>query len=247
MLSVIILTKNSERYLQRCLSSVLFCDEIIVIDDYSDDDTLMIAKEFGCKIFFKNLDSNYSAQRNFGLNKASGDWILFVDSDEVVTESLKTEILKSIDHSQYSGYCLTRQDILWGKRMFHGESGQMTLVRLGKKDCGHWHRAVHEIWQIDGKVGVLHEPLLHYAHSDLFEFIKKVNDYSVIHANENLKEGKRSSLAKIILYPPAKFIYNYIVKLGFLDGTRGCVVSLVMSFHSFLSWSNLWLIQKNHR
>lgn len=133
---------------------------------------------------------------------------------------------------------------MWGKQMKHGEFGNTKLLRLAKAGSGKWVRKVHEVWEVKGKVEELANPLLHYPHQTLREFIADVDWQSSLHAEANLKEGKRSNLFKIAAYPKLKFIKNWIFGLGFLDGTEGFVAALIMSFHSFLAWSKLWKMQK---
>lgn len=135
---------------------------------------------------------------------------------------------------------------MWGKELKHGETGNVKLLRLAKRDAGLWVRAIHEIWEIKGRVGELKNPLLHYPHQTLREFIADIDWMSTLHAEENKKEGKRSDLFKIIFYPKLKFIDSWILKLGFLDGTPGFIVAIMMSLHSFLAWSKLWLADKKN-
>lgn len=250
-ISAIVLTRNEEGNLGICLSGLAFCDEILVIDDFSTDKqslagsaskTLQIAKDFGAKIYQRRLDGDFAAQRNFGLAKAKYDWVLFVDADERVSDALKTEIESAIKKSgdDVAGFYLKRKDYLLGKALNHGEAGNVKLMRLATRNSGKWYRAVHETWQVKGAVGFLKSPLLHYPHRTISEFLDSINFYSTLHAKANLAEGKRASLFKIVLWPIAKFKINYLVKLGFLDGTRGFVLAMFMSLHSFLAWGKLW-------
>ncbi|MBU0569669.1 hypothetical protein KKB40_02710, partial [Patescibacteria group bacterium] len=121
---------------------------------------------------------------------------------------------------------------------------QVKLLRLAKKDSGGWVRKVHEVWEMEGRVGELINPLIHYPHKTLKKFVHSMNKHSSLHATANLEEGKRSNLIKILFWPPLKFINNFIFKLGFLDGIHGFLVAMMMSFHSYLSWSKLWLTQR---
>jgi hypothetical protein len=115
---------------------------------------------------------------------------------------------------------------------------------LARKDAGKWKRKVHEYWEVRGPIGSLKNPLRHYPHPTLREFIADINWQSSLHAEANLKEGKKANVVKIVLYPLAHFVRNWKFRLGFLDGMEGFVVALVMSFHSFLAWSKLWIRQR---
>lgn len=244
-ISTVILTKNEEEGIRKCLDSVSFSDEIIIIDDNSIDKTRDIAKGLGAKVYKRKLDDDYSAQRNFGLSKAKNEWVLFIDADELVSQDLRNELLTINNKlSDYSGFYIKRRDVFLGKELKHGEAGNIKLLRFGRKDAGKFKRKVHEYWHIEGKVGKLRGDLIHNAHKDLRGFIAKISRYSRLHAKQNQIECKKSSIAKIILWPVGKFLYNYFYKVAILDGLSGFVISVLMSFHSFISWSTLWLNQK---
>ncbi|HJX59226.1 MAG TPA: glycosyltransferase family 2 protein [Patescibacteria group bacterium] len=244
-ITAIILCKNEEQNIADCLRSLKFCNEIVVVDDKSSDNTAEIAKSCGARVYERELGEDFSAQRNFGLKKATNEWVLFIDADERVTEKLASEIAKIIkQESDFSGYYIKRQDVIWRKTLKHGEFGSIKLLRLARVDRGKWVRKVHEHWIIQGKVGSLENALMHYPHATLREFISDVNWQSGLHAEANAREGKRSNLFKSVFYPKLKFLNNWITKKGFLDGTEGFVAALIMSFHSFLAWSKLWIKQR---
>lgn len=249
-LSVVVLSKNEEANIERCLKAVEFADEIIVVDDYSNDKTAEIAERYGAKVFKRHLEYNFAEQRNFGLDKASGRWVLFVDADERVGPELGKEIIDSVKHIDSVGYFVVRRDRLFGKFLRFGEFsssgafGNSKILRLGRKGAGRWRRLVHEYWDIRGKCKDLHTPLLHYPHPTLREFIKNINYFSTLHARALREEGKRPSLAKIVIWPLGKFVYNVVFRLGFLDGIEGFVVAILMSFNSFLAWSKAWINQR---
>ena len=254
MISAVVLTKNEKENIIECLKSLLFCDEIILIDDYSSDGTLSLIQKSKfkpkIKIFKRKLDNDFAEQRNFGLKKTKNEWVLFIDADERVTEALASEIkVQSLQlKGGYTGFYLSRIDNMWGKQLLHGEPGSIKLLRLAKRDAGKWKRSVHEVWDVEGGANTLRNPLLHYPHPTLSQFIKDVNKMSSIHAQENQKERKSSNLFKIVLFPTGHYFKNFILKLGFLDGMQGFVFALIMSFHSFLAWSKLLFLQnKAHK
>ena len=245
-LSAIVLTKNEEINISGCLRGLSFCDEVIVIDDNTTDGTIKIAEYLGAKVCKRNLNEDFANQRNFGLDIARNNWVLFVDADERITEKLKKEIISLLkEDNGFNGFYIPRKDSIWGKTLTYGETAKIKLLRLGKKNAGRWKRKVHEYWEIQGKIGELKNHLLHYPHQNLTEFLDHINKYSTVHAKENLKEAKKSTIIKILLYPIIKFIRNYFIKSGFIDKEAGLNVSLMMSLHSFLAWSKLWILQKN--
>ncbi len=246
MISTVVLTHNSEKTLGNTLGSLGFSDEIIVVDDESTDKTRQIARMYKATVFERSLNDDFSAQRNYGLEKAKGDWVLFIDADEIVPSSLVREIetVTSASNKNISGYFISRQDYFGGRGLKHGETSHVLLLRLAKKYAGVWIEPVHETWRVTEKTGILKNPIHHLPHNDVAQFLSKINRYSSIRAKFLYAQGKRSSLWQIILYPPAKFFVNYVVKLGFLDGMQGLIMAIMMSFHSFLVRTKLWTLER---
>lgn len=173
--------------------------------------------------------NDFASARNELLKKSKTDWMLFVDSDEILSSQLHNEILNRIQDNNYNGFYVYR------KNYFLGEyAGTDKILRLGRRGRGEWRRAVHEVWNLKGRIGELKHPLIHNTANNLHEFINKINYYSSLHAKENIKEGKRSGILKIIFYPPLKFVQSILMGRGF-------VMSMLQSFHSFLSWSKQYL------
>lgn len=236
MISAVVLTRN-EKNLKKCLESVSWCDEIILVDDYSD---ILKIKTPEVKIFKRHLNNDFAAQRNFGLEKARGEWVMFLDSDEIISEELQKEIIKSLKVKGFNGFMFQRLDYFGGRWLKHGETAQVRLLRLARQGTGEWQRKVHETWQVKGKIGQLHNPLLHYPHPTLSQFLESVNFYSTLHAEALFEEKVKTNLGQIIFYPTAKFIKNYFLRRGLMDGRPGLVVALMMSFHSFLARGKLY-------
>jgi hypothetical protein len=175
--------------------------------------------------------NDFAEERNRLLKKAKSMWVLFVDTDETISDKLNKEI-ESLNPGNFNGFYIKRKIIFLGH-----EIGEDKVLRLGKKEAGKWRRKVHEFWDIKGKVGILDNYLIHNTAEDLTSYIDKINKYSDIHAGENLKEGKYANILKIIFYPKIKFIINMIQGRGF-------TFSMLQSFHSFLGWSKQWELQK---
>ncbi|MEK7160290.1 MAG: glycosyltransferase family 2 protein [Patescibacteria group bacterium] len=251
MISVVILTKNEERNILDCLESISWADEIIVLDDNSEDRTLDVIKSLSnkkIKVYSKDLNMDFSTQRNYALSKTTKNWVLFLDADERVSEELREEINTLIINEKsklkYNGFYIQRKDIIFGKMLKYGETGSIKILRLARKQAGIWYGKVHEEWKVESKVSELENPLIHYPHQTIDEFLNEINFYTSIRANELYQKGVKTSFKDVILYPNAKFILNYFIRLGFLDGIEGFVFALFMSFHSFLVRGKLWLLWK---
>lgn len=253
-LSVVVLTKNEEKSLEKCLKSLVFCDEIIIIDDFSTDKTIEIAKSYKAIIYKRALDGDFSAQRNFGIEKSRGEWVLFIDADEEVTTDLKNEIRsvvipsersESRDHNIVAFY-LKRRDWFWGREMKYGETKKVRnegLIRLVKKDAGKWVGKVHEQFKIKNekfKIKRLNYYINHYPHATVKDFLKEINSYSTLKAKELFENNKKTNIFEIIFFPFGKFLLNYFIYLGFLDGPSGFAYAFFMSFHSFLVRAKLY-------
>lgn len=248
MISVVILTKNEEKNIIDCIESVSWADEIVIIDDFSLDRTVEVVNNLiyskKIKIFQRKLNQNFSAQRNFALSKVKHEWVLFIDADEIVTKDLKEEINSIIisKEDKYNGYYIKREDVIWGKHIKHGEFGNIRLLRFAKKNSGDWVGDVHERWVVDEPATDLEAIILHYPHQNVTDFLKEINFYTTIRANELYKNNIKTNVFEILLYPKGKFLLNYIFKLGFLDNIEGLILAIFMSFHSFLVRGKLWLL-----
>lgn len=242
MISGVILVKDQAEQLKKCLASLTFCDEIIVIDDYSYDESGKVAEKAGARVYKRKLHGDFAAQRNYGLEKAKNEWVLFIDADEVVPENLATELyqLTSQFLSEVSGYYLKRVDYMWGRQLHYGDAGTAKLLRLAKKSKGEWVGRVHETWNVVGEKATLSYPLYHYPHQTVKEFLQEVNFYSTLRAEELHDKKVAVNSFSIFSYPIGKFLYLYFIKLGFLDRTPGIISALMMSFHSFLVRGKLW-------
>ncbi len=246
-LSAVVLTKNEEKNIDQCLKSLFFCDEIIVVDDYSTDKTLLIAKKYKAKIFKNKLSDDFSKQRNYALKKAKGGWVLFVDADEIVSNKLATEIGNKIIDNKYDGFFIQRKDIFLGKILNYGEVGDVKLLRIAKKNKGFWIRPVHETWQVEGEIGYLQNPLLHKSHNNIKSLLAKINFYTTINAKYLGSNKTQIKTIDLIIYPSIKFVHNYLLKMGFMDSIEGLIFALMMSFHSFLTRAKLYLLTKDEK
>ncbi|MBI1872032.1 glycosyltransferase family 2 protein [Candidatus Collierbacteria bacterium] len=216
-LSAVVLTNKDPNEIKPVLGSVAFADETIILRDHPQSDP---------------LNGDFAAQRNLGLKRAKNDWVLFVDDDEIVSKELAREINATIVPSDFVGYKLRRLDQYYGQTLHHGETGNIKIIRLGKKNAGKFIRAVHETWQIQGRVGELKNPLLHVRQELVSSFINRIILYGPIDAKSLKEERKPFTYWRLFLNPLAKFVVNYKLKLGFLDGILGLFQAYLMSVQS---------------
>lgn len=193
--------------------------------------------------------TDFASARNKELAKAKTEWVLFLDSDESLTPELESEIKQAISSNQYDAYYLRRLDTFLGTELRHGETGSTKLIRLARKQYGKWERPVHEVWVSKNssrsqlaKIGDLKYPILHNSHPDISSFLSKINLYSSLEAQFRKDQDIHSNIWKIALFPIGKFKLNYLFKLGFLDGVPGLIMAMMMSFHSYLTWTKLFLL-----
>jgi hypothetical protein len=178
----------------------------------------------------KKID-DFAKERNYALGKAKSEWVFFLDSDEVMSRELKSEIRNLNPGPSINGYFIPRRGIV-----------EERLLRLAKRSSGKWHRKVHEVWKIDGKVGYLKNPIIHSDDKTLFKMIEKINFYSTLHAQASKKEGKKATIFKIIFFPKVKFFQTYFLKKAYKSGLKGFIFSLMQAFQSFLSWTKLYFL-----
>lgn len=236
-ITAVILTHNSCPSLERCLSSVSFCDEIVVVDDVSHDKTAAIARQHSAKVYMKALEGDFAEQRNFAMRKASNEWLLYIDSDEQIDEPLKESIIEAVEQGNHDAYYLRRRDYWWGRELKYGEVMKVRsqgLIRLMKKNSGTWTGRVHETFEATGATARLDGYINHFPHQSLREFIHEINTYSTLRATELHDKQVKANLFHVLAYPLGKFIVTYILRLGFLDGAPGFAYAFLMSFHSYL-------------
>lgn len=231
--SVLIMTHRSDERFLKCLRSVQFVPEILILDVSSGNDWKNLEKKYMFTVL-KKIDHvrNFSRSRNWMIKQASQPWILFIDSDEQVSPDLKTLIPDLVQAKAYAGYYIKRQDFFLGKPVKHGEVGSVFKLRLAQKKRISFDRPIHEKGQVVGITRRVTTPILHVPHTSIKEFWQKIEYYAQLEAEYRSSNGKRFALWELLTFPIGKFALNYIVKLGFLDGFRGFVYAFMMSVHS---------------
>ncbi len=240
-ISACIICFNEESNIERCLSSVAWADEIIVIDSMSRDRTTEIARGFTDSVYQRSW-TGYVDQKNFALSKSTGDWILSVDADEEVPDSLRREIISEINKKDAKcGYSMPRRSFYQGRWINHSGFYPDRQLRLFRRDKAEWVGSrVHERVEIDGPIGELKNDLLHYPYKGVISGqIRTVDNFSGLLA-ENLREkGARYSVWLLLIRPVFKFLEVYFLKLGFLDGSAGLIIAVTSSYAMFVRYVKL--------
>lgn len=239
-LSVIIPTFNEESYIEDAIKSVSFADEIIIVDSYSTDNTKHIAISLGCKVIERKFD-NFSAQKNFAISHATGNWILFIDADERVTEKLKYEMLEELKAPRHNGYKLKFPHFYMNRFLYHKVD---KVVRLVKNENIEFVGDVHEKLLVQGSIGKFKNFMVHYTYKGLFPHLKKKDSYAWFQANTAHKKGKKVTVFHLIFKPFYRFFHAYIIKRGFLDGVPGLAMASINAYGVLSRYVKQMLIER---
>lgn len=242
-LSVIIPTFNEEKYLEAALQSVGFADEVIVVDSFSTDKTIEIAQKYTDKILRREFD-NFSNQKNFALEVATGDWILFLDADERVTHSLESEILETISNPKHAGYKITFPHFFMNRFLYHHSDSVLRLVR---REGAHFTGSVHEKLHVNGTIGQLDNIMLHFTYKGLNHYIKKKESYAWFQAEQLNEKGKKTTLFHLFFRPTYRFFNSVIIRGSFRDGIPGITVAAIDAYGVFQRYAKLILLQRGMR
>ena len=240
-LSVIVPTFNEEATLRDCLESVRFADEILVVDSFSTDRTLDIARTFGARVL--QHEYVYSArQKNWAIPQAKHEWVLLIDSDERVTPGLREEILALLSSGpRHDGYWILRANHFLGRRIKRCGWGTDKVIRLFRRDLARYEdREVHAEIELPGPLPVLRHPLEHHSFRSFGQYWRKIQIYSEWGAARLYREGRRAGPLEIFGRPVTRFFKMYVVRLGFLEGVHGLVLSMLGAFTVYLKYARLW-------
>ncbi|MDD2707716.1 MAG: glycosyltransferase family 2 protein [Verrucomicrobiae bacterium] len=255
MLSIVIITKNEEHDLARCLESVRWADEIVVVDSGSTDRTMEIAAGFGARFFAENW-KGYTAQKNSAVEKAKGDWLLSIDADEALDENAIREVRRVVELNdpQVMGYALRRKVFYQGRWITHGDWYPDYVIRLWRRGKGRFAgRRVHESVAVDGKVQRLCCDILHYTYKDLDDQLQRMTKYARLWAEDQFEKERRPHVWDQWLRPAARFLRAIFIKFGWLDGWRGWLIAWLCSkevFWKYRQLNEMWRrldYQKKHR
>ncbi len=240
--SAVLITLNEEKRIRPTLESLRWVDEIVVLDFQSTDRTAEICREYTDKVFQEPWDG-YVNGRNRALELAGHPWILSVDADERVTPELQQEIrhLLSGDATRgVDGFMIPRRMYYLGKWIRHSGWYPDAKLRLYRLQGARWvGGSVHEKCTVPGKVKRLRSNLNHYSFESLGQHIEKINHYTDLYARDRFRQGRTAGLPALLLEPPAEFLKNYIIRLGFLDGIAGLTICLLRAMTIYVKKTKL--------
>jgi glycosyltransferase involved in cell wall biosynthesis len=239
--SVTVITRDEAANIAACLASVAWADEVLVVDCGSTDRTVEIARARGARVIVKDWPG-YSAQKNFAAAEASNDWILSVDADERVTPELANEIRATLAGSPTMAGCRIPR-VTWhlGRWIRTTDWYPDYQLRLYDRRRARWkERRVHESVTADGPVGQLKNDLQHYAYRDITHHHQTMDRYTTLAAEDMYASGRRAGFVDVALHPPAAFLRNYVLRLGFTDGMPGFIISAMNAHYVFLKFAKLW-------
>ncbi len=250
-ISAVIITHNEEQNIARCIQSVQgIADEIVVVDSFSDDKTAQVAESFGARVVYHTF-KDFGDQKTFAIEQSAYDWVLSVDADEAVSPELEQSILKEKAAPRFDGYNINILANYCGKWIRHcGWYPQPKLRFFNKHKCHMNANKVHEsIVKVDKKVriGFLDGNILHYSYNSISDHTKKIELYSELAAMNAIDKGERIPWIKILVGPSWKFIYNFILRGGFLDGYLGYVICKNIAYAGFIKYVKIKLYSQNRK
>lgn len=236
-LSVVIITLNAAEHIRKCLESVKWAEEIVVLDSGSTDETVEICREYTSTVHITDWPG-FGRQKNRAIDHATQDWILVLDADEYLTPELQAEIRLAIKHqASVAAYQIRRISTFMGRPIRHGDWGKDWVTRLFKKGTARFTDAlVHESLVVDGVVGSLREILQHDTVTSLESALRKMNEYSTLGAEQMKSRGRHSSLTQAYLHGFWSFCRSYFLRLGLLDGREGYLIALLIAQSSFYKY-----------
>lgn len=244
--SVVISAFNEEAKIKQCLDALDWADETIFVDNSSTDATPRIAKKYTRHVYLRPNNLMLNINKNFGFEKATSDWVLSVDADEVIPPELAREIRGAIENDQYFGYWIPRKNIIFGKWIQHGLWWPDKQLRLFKKGHGKFpEKYIHEYIAVDGKVDDLVTPYIHYNYETVSQFLRKMDTiYTESEVKNHKAAGYQLAWYDAIRFPVSDFAKIFFAQEGYKDGLHGLVLSMLQAFYSFIVFVKLWEREK---
>ena len=247
-IAAVILTKNEERNIQGVIENVLQCvDEVIVVDSGSTDNTVVLAERYGAKVFFRKWDNDFSAQRNFALDKTDADYILYIDADERMSVELIESVKNVVIKDEVEQYSFMRQIEAFGFEYKHGIFAPDEVTRLFPKNKVKWENKVHERPVCKLPKQKLNGTLRHYTYDSWQQWLNKAGQYTSIWAEDSFNKGKRVGISAALTHGIYGFMRAYFVQRGFLDGWAGLYASLQHFFYTLLKYWKLYELQQQNK
>ncbi len=246
-LSASLIAFNEAHRVERCLESLRWVDElVVVVDERTTDATPEIARRYTDRVFLRPFTS-YSDQRQWADQQTTGDWILSVDCDEVVPVNLAEEIQAALASPRYDAYRVPHLDYMFGRWIRHGGWHPQYHVRLYRRGKFRWDLTIHEKILVDGTVGTLRQPILHFAHGRVEDWVGKMAAYTTLEAQAMQKAGRRVGWTNLVLEPPLYFSYKFIVQQGWRDGLHGLTLALLLGCYRLVRNLKAWDLQQAAR
>lgn len=244
-IAAVINTHNEEKIITQCLKSVAaYVDEIVVVDMESNDRTEELARKYTDKVWSHKYLEYVEPARNFAISKATSNWILLLDADEVLTDSLGDKLRKLAEHEIHAYYRLPRKNIIFGKWMKHTGWWPDYQIRFFKKGAVSWNDEIHSIPITQGKgmdlVADEHNALIHNNYQSISQFLERLDRYTTLEARQKLAEGYKFSWENILLRPGSEFITRFFAWEGFKDGLHGLALSLLQAVSFMVVELKIW-------
>jgi glycosyltransferase involved in cell wall biosynthesis len=240
-LSVAVITKNEAQNIARCLESVPFADEIVVIDCGSTDETVAIARRFTDRVIQHEWEGHVR-QKQFAVDSAANDWILSLDADEEVSAPLRA-LIKNLQRAEPNADAFTvrRRTFYLGRWINHSGWYPDTRIRLFDRRKARWGGLdPHDEVIGEGRVSALAGDLHHYSYRDLAHHLRQIDSYTTIMAEGYYQKGRRARLTDLLFRPAFKFVKAFFLQAGFLDGVRGLIISTLAAYYVFVKYAKLW-------
>jgi len=233
--SVYVLTTDNRRTIERCLKSLSWAEELVVVDSFSQDGTYEICKQYTGKIFQKEW-TGHRDQYQYAADLTTQDWIMFVDADEEISPELAEEIRTELDGKgkDLDGYFVYRRTYYLGRWIRYGGWYPDGEVRLYRREKGRWEGGLHAKLAVAGKVGTLKNQYLHYTYRDISDQIQTIDRYSKTAVKDMVDYSKPFRLVHLLFSPPFRFFRDYVLKLGLLDGIPGLIIAVSTAYYVFI-------------
>ena len=240
--SAIIITKNAGTMIRRCIDSVAWADETIVVDSGSTDDTAEICRVMGVKFSVTSDFPGFGPQKNRALDLATGDWVVSIDADEWITPELRDEMRAAMAKPAAAAYAVPRRSSFCGRYMKHSGWWPDHVIRLFRRDAARFSDdRAHERLLVEGTTRKLKQPLMHEAISNMDQMLGKMNLYSTASARMLYERGRQASLATAVFHGGWAFFRTYVLRLGFLDGREGFILAVANAEGSYYRYVKLML------
>ena len=245
-LSVVVIAFNEADEIDDCLRSVDWADEIVVVDSGSADRTVEIARRYTARIIHRTW-TGYADQKNFAVSQATHDWVFSLDADERVSEALALEVRTLLaDTPRHAGFYIPRRNFFLGRPIRYAGWSPDDVLRLFDRRTGRFEpRAVHESVHIEGSVGRLQHPIIHFSYRTLSAFHERAGRYAHLAAGQMREEGKRFHWMDLLGRPVWTFLKMYVIRQGWREGGHGMLLCGLYAYYTFLKYARLWEMQRS--